>query len=416
MTASPIISRPSSTSQQAWLLVGFMWVAFFLNYCDRQVVFSIYPILKSELNFSDVQLGLTGSVFLWIYGLFNPIAGQIGDKYSKRKLVVLSLVVWSGATLLTGFARSPEALLVLRAVIGLSEAFFYPAAFTLTANAHRPETRSRALAVFGTAQIVGTIGGGWFGGYMAERGDWRLAFYALGSVGFLYAIPYFLFMRRVVEDAQVETKKSGSLLAVQALVRVPTYGVLCLAFPTFVFVQWLLNGWLSNFLLEKFSLGLADAAFTATAYVQGATLVGVLLGGVLADWLYQRTKAARYWLVAGGLLVCAPCVHFIGSSHSLLETKIAAVIFGLSGGFFIANVMASTFEVVPADTRASAVGTLNLVGGIVAGFGVLFGGLWKKTLGIDNLLTIAAGACFGAGILVLVAIKYLFQRDFDRVH
>jgi MFS family permease len=393
-----------------------MWIAFFLNYCDRQVVFSIYPILRSELHFSDVQLGLTGSVFLWIYGLFNPVAGQIGDKYSKRKLVVLSLVVWSGATLLTGFCRSPESLLFLRAVIGLAEAFFYPAAFTLTANAHRPETRSRALAVFGTAQIVGTIGGGWFGGYMAEKGDWRLAFYALGIVGFLYAIPYVLFMKQVAEDAAVETRKSGSAFAMLALVKVPTYLVLCLAFPTFVFVQWLLNGWLSNFLQEKFALGLADAAFTATAYVQGATLVGVLSGGVLADWLYHRTKAARYWLVAGGLLLCAPCIHFIGNSQSLLETKIAAVIFGLSGGFFIANVMASTLEVVPADTRASAVGTLNMVGGIVAGFGTLFGGLWKKTLGINNLLTLAALACFVAGILVLLAIKYLFRRDYDRVH
>ena len=161
---------------------------------------------------------------------------------------------------------------------------------------------------------------------------------------------------------------------------------------------------------------MADAAFTATVYVQGATLVGVLLGGVLADSLYRRVKAARYWLVAVGLLLGAPCVHFIGSSPSLLQTKIAAILFGLCGGLFIANVMASSFEVVPADTRASAVGMLNLVGGIVAGFGTYFGGLWKKSLGIDNLLTLAALACFGAGILVLLAIKYLFQRDYDRVH
>jgi sugar phosphate permease len=88
-----------------------MWVAYFLNYSDRQVVFSIFPILKSELNFTDAQLGLTGSIFLWVYALCSPIAGQIGDRFSKRVLVVTSLILWSGVTAFTGFATSAFMLL-----------------------------------------------------------------------------------------------------------------------------------------------------------------------------------------------------------------------------------------------------------------------------------------------------------------
>src|SRR5688500_2155060 len=103
------------------MLVGFMWVAYFLNYTDRQVVFSIFPVLKSELQFSDAQLGLTGSVFLWVYALCSPIMGQIGDRYSKRFLVVLSLVLWSIVTALTGLAHSAGTMLFLRGLIGLSE-------------------------------------------------------------------------------------------------------------------------------------------------------------------------------------------------------------------------------------------------------------------------------------------------------
>ena len=99
-------ARGIQRNRQAWFLVGLMWVAYFLNYSDRQVVFSIFPILKSELNFTDTQLGLTGSIFLWIYALCSPIAGQIGDRFSKRALVVLSLVLWSGVTTLTGLANS----------------------------------------------------------------------------------------------------------------------------------------------------------------------------------------------------------------------------------------------------------------------------------------------------------------------
>src|SRR5688572_32385700 len=142
------MSAVSPSTRTAWTLVAFMWVAYFLNYTDRQVIFSIFPVLKSELQFTDTQLGLTGSVFLWVYALCSPIAGQLGDRFSKRTLVVLSLVLWSGVTTLTGFASSVFMLLACRALIGITESLFIPPALALTANAHGPRTRSRAIAVF----------------------------------------------------------------------------------------------------------------------------------------------------------------------------------------------------------------------------------------------------------------------------
>jgi len=129
-----------------WLLVGFTWIAYCLNYSDRQVIFSIFPILKSELHFTDAQLGLTSSAFLWVYGLCSPIAGQIGDRFSKRRLVALSLLLWSGVTALTGFSHSVGMVLTCRALTGVTESLFVPAAVALLANAHRPENRSRAFA------------------------------------------------------------------------------------------------------------------------------------------------------------------------------------------------------------------------------------------------------------------------------
>ncbi|HTY22677.1 MAG TPA: MFS transporter, partial [Desulfomonilaceae bacterium] len=130
------------TRRHAWWLVGFMWVAYLLNYGDRQVAFSIFPLLKTELNFSDTQLGLTGSLFLWVYAICSPIAGQIGDRFSKRTLVVLSLLLWSGVTFLTGLSHSASMLLACRALIGVTESLFIPAAIALTASAHGPQTRS----------------------------------------------------------------------------------------------------------------------------------------------------------------------------------------------------------------------------------------------------------------------------------
>lgn len=227
-------------------------------------------------------------------------------------------------------------------------------------------------------------------------------------------MPYFIFLRGVNENADLETRKAG--LSIGALVKVPTYLLLCVVFPLFVFGLWLIYSWLPNFLHEKFSLNFAEAAFTATAYLQGATRVGMLCGGVLADRLYLKTKSARMWLLAGSLAFCAPCLHALGSSPTLTLTCLSVAAFGLFSGFFIGNIFPAAFEVVPADTRASAVGVLNFCGGMLSGFAPLVGGLWKRSVGMEQILTFTGAAYLAAAIVVVVGLKTLFPRDYDKVH
>jgi len=409
------IAPAPADARRAALLVAFMWVAYFLNYCDRQAVFSMTGSLKTDLKMTDTQLGLVGAIFLWIYAFGCPIAGQIGDRLSKRLLVVLSLVIWSLVTVATGFAGTAVMMLGLRAAMGISESLFMPTAIALTANAHTPDRRSRAIAALTTAQIAGTVAGSWFGGWMADRGEWRAAFFILGAVGVLYAVPYFLFLRTVDENPAGVVKTSGRSLAVSVLTRIPTFVLLCLVFPIFVFGLWLLYGWLPTFLREKFALTQADAAFNATVYLQATTAVGLLGGGALADALYRRTKASRLWLMTASLILCAPCLHYLGSSDTLLATRLAAAGFGLFSGLLMGNIFPAAFEVVPADTRASAVGILNFFGAIMSGFAALFGGMWKASLGIDRLLTITALAYVAAGLSLVFGIKALFPRDHARI-
>ncbi|MFM8470070.1 MAG: MFS transporter [Limisphaerales bacterium] len=410
-------SPATPAARQALLLVAFMWFAYFLNYCDRQAVFSMFPVLKADLGFTDTQLGYVGAAFLWVYGVGSFFAGQVGDRVSKRRLIIASLVVWSIVTAATGLAKSPNELLALRALMGVSEALFMPAAIALTAIAFPPATRSRAIAALTTAQILGNVGGGWFGGWLANEGNWRGAFYALGAVGMLFALPYWLFLRGVSEEAQGEKKAAGDGGSARFhLWRTPTYGLLCVVFPVFVFGLWLLYGWLPNFLKEKFALNLADAAYNATVFLQGATLIGMLTGGVLADVLYRRTKAARLWLLTASLIGCAPFLHYLGNSDTLAATRVAAMSCGRFSGFFLGNIFPSAFEIVPADARASAVGVLNLFGAVISGFATLAGGALKQTVGINNLLSYTALAYALAGLAVIVGIRFLFATDYERVH
>lgn len=394
----------------AWVLVGLMWVAFFLNYTDRQVVYSIFPVLKSELHLSDTELGLSSSLFLWVYAACSSLAGELGDRISKRTLITLSLVLWSIVTALTGLAGSAFTLLSCRALMGISESVFYPAAATLSAEAHGSKGRSRAIAILGTAQLAGIVMGGWYGGFMADHGLWRSAFFSLGLVGALYAIPYSFFLRRIPDPAPA-VKRSW---AVPVLLQIPMYRTLAVVFPSFLFVLGLIYTWLPSFFFEKFSLSLGEAGLTSTAYTQGATALGLLLGGAYADQFYRRIRTARCWGVVLGLLISAPSVWLLGNSSSLFLTKCAAALFGFGSGLSIANFFASSFDVIPFGMRSAAVGYLNMLGGLSSGIAALLGGMLKESLGIPALLGVAAGICLLMSGLMLLGTRIYFQRDFDR--
>ena len=400
------------TPRRTWLLMGSLGVALFLNNSDRHAVFSIFPILKSELKFTDTQLGLTGSLFLWVYALCNPISGQIGDRFSKRKLVVVSLILWSGVTALTGLSTSPAMLLAFRALLGVTESLFMPNAMALLAGVHSPRTLSLAANVFGSGEYAGVAMGGWYGGYMAQEFHWRLVFFSLGIFGILYAIPYSAVIHRAGREAPVQPGKTKGRLSITVLAKIPTYRFLCATFPICVCVVWLQYTWLPTFLYEKFSLSLAEAGFTATVYLQSANLVGSLSGAALADWLYSRTKASRLWVSCTGFFLAAPCLYLIGNCDSLLVTKAAAVAFGLCGSLFVANLAISAFDVVPPEMHASAYGCLNLTGSLISGFASLLEGRWKASVGIQNMMSYAALACLAAGVLLILSIRFYFQQDY----
>jgi len=131
----------------AWALVALLWVVAMLNYLDRQVIFSLFPPLQKEFNVTAAQLGLLSTFFLWVYGIVSPLGGFLADRYSRKKIIILSLAVWSAVTWLTGHVTSFNQLLGARALMGVSEACYIPAALALIADHHGERTRSLATGL-----------------------------------------------------------------------------------------------------------------------------------------------------------------------------------------------------------------------------------------------------------------------------
>jgi sugar phosphate permease len=412
-----------ATAPAVATLVAWMWVAYFLNYCDRQAIFAMFPVLKKELSMTDAQLGLTGALFLWVYGIGCPIAGVLADRVSKRRLVIASLIVWSLVTIATGLSVSAAMLLAMRAAMGISEALFMPAAIALTSGSTPEKWRSRAVASLTTAQIAGVVGGAAFGGWMAEKGQWRTAFIVLGIVGLVYAIPYAWYLARdfqqTVEEfhARKPSTHNDSVTGWQTVVglfHVPTFGMLCMIFPLFVFGLWMIYSWLASYMQEKFSMTLSQAAWASTLYLQLATLIGLFVGGYVADRWRARYRSGRMLVLLVSLSACAPLLWCIGRVDDLSQLKLLLIGYGFCSGWMIGNIFPAAFDVVSVSSRGAAVGILNLFGAALSGFAPLAVGTWKESVGFAGMLGLAAFAYAVAAVLLVFTLFLFFREDWER--
>ena len=413
-----------NTAASTAFLVAWMWVAYFLNYCDRQAVFAMFKVLKTDLSMSETQLGLTGALFLWVYGIGCPIAGFLADRFSKKMLIIGSLIVWSLVTIATGLSVSATMLLAMRAAMGVSEALFMPAAISMTTNSTAPKWRSRAVASLTTAQIAGVIAGASFGGWMAQQGHWRMAFILLGLCGLAYAAPFAWYLSRLPigadrdetagdlrsDLASFETNSRPSLLSI---FQVPTFRILCAAFPLFVFGLWMIYSWLANYIEEKFELSTAQAAWISTAYLQLATIFGLFAGGYIADRFRKKYRSARMTVLLASVGCCAPLLVAIGQVENLDLLKFILVAYGFFSGWMIGNIFPAAFEVVGSSRRGLAVGILNFFGAALSGFAPLMVGTWKKSYGLPGMLGVAGIAYALAAVLLALAIIFTLPKDQD---
>ncbi|MEO8129270.1 MAG: MFS transporter, partial [Bryobacteraceae bacterium] len=344
-----------------WQLIAFLWFCYVLNQADRQVVYTLFPALQKTFGYSNAVLGLTGALFLWVFGVFSPIAGVLGDRFSKTTLLICSLTGWSFLTILSGLSPNGSFLLGCRALLGVAESFFMPAAYSLIAAAHGPRTRSRAIAVFGTSQLVGVAMGGTISALIAQKSDWRVSFWLLGGIGMLFAIPLSRFFRRMPpEFAKIESGPRPDFTSFFVLFKIPTLRIIAFAIAVATFGLFLVYTWLPTFLFDKFQIGLARAGLEASVYPQIGTGCGLLVGGWLADRYNPQIKASRFWVICTALFCGAPCMFLLGWTGHLAEARLAAMGVGFFAGFITGNQAAATFDVVPSRLRASAIGVLNL--------------------------------------------------------
>jgi predicted MFS family arabinose efflux permease len=374
----------SVTSSYPWLLVAMLWVVAFLNYIDRILITSMRDPLVAEFSLTDAQFGLLTSAFLWSYGILSPLGGFLADKYSRRKVIVFSVLIWSAVTLWTGLTTTFSEMLVARILMGISEACYIPAALALITDYHRTRTRSLATGLHMSGLYAGLALGG-IGGYIAEWWGWRSGFQFFGAFGILYSIGLIFFLKdwklpeeeKSSDDSRQTNNKISIIESVRALFSERSYIVILIFFCVNGMVNWLIYAWLPTFLKDHFHLNLGAAGMSATGYIQIGAFAGVIAGGILADRWAAKNIRGRLYVIVIGFSVGAPFLFLMSSTPLFAFAILGMIIYGLAKGFNDANVMPVLCQVIDGRYIATGYGFLNFLSTIVGGIMVYWAGALK---------------------------------------
>lgn len=403
----------------AWMVVMLLMPVALLNYLDRQMLaamkFSVMtdiPGIGSEANWGKIL-----ALFKWTYAVLSPIGGYLADRFSRRHMIAGSLMVWSAVTWATGHVTNYDQLLVTRAVMGISEAFYIPAALALIADYHLGATRSRAVGLHQMGIYAGIIIGG-FSGYAADHPGlgWRWMFDVCGLVGVAYALPLYLLLRnRAVPATGEEPKRASPLGALRELLSNGSFILLVLCFTLPALAGWVVRDWMPAILKAEFGIGQGKAGVSATLYWMLACIVGAVFGGWLADRWTRRTPRGRIYTSSIGMSLIVVSLFGVGYSPRtglLWVAVLFLIVFGLGWAFFDANNMPILCQITRPHLRATGYGIMNLVSISCGGFADWgFGILRDQKVPLFGIFSIFASAAV-MSILFMLLIR---PRDTELV-
>jgi MFS family permease len=398
----------TNLSGYAWVVVALLWPVVMLNYLDRQMVSTIRASIRADIPSiaNDQDFGTLMAVFMWVYAFLSPIGGFIADKFNRRRTVIASLFVWSAVTWATGHATTYSQMLGFRAAMGISEAFYIPAALALIADFHTGGTRAKAIGIHQSGLYAGLALGG-LGGYIAQTSSWRNCFSWFGLAGVIYALVLIVGLRDApAPDSSGRAKPRVTVMeTIIALWTNPAFWILVVYFTLPAIAGWVTKNWLPTYLADTFNLKEGKAGLSATGYIQIASFIGVILGGVVADWWMRRTARGRIFTSAFGVLLLVPALLGLGYAWSLAAAIVFMILFGIGWGFFDCNNMPILCQIARPEHRATGYGFMNLVS-ISVGAAATVGLGWMR----DHHVKFSLAFAFSAVVALLSAGLILFVK------
>ncbi|RIV91462.1 MFS transporter [Aurantiacibacter xanthus] len=401
-------------------IVGLVAIATIINYIDRGALAVFWPEISQELGLTKADYAIIINIFTFAYAFGQTIFGKIFDWIGVRLGFVLSIVVWSAATILHALATQMASFAIFRGLLGVAEAGNWPGATKANAEWFPINERALAQGIFNSgAAIGGIVSAPVVGLLFVFLGSWQATFIAIGALGFLWLIPWLIVYKsgpdkhpwiseeerqfiltgqrnKDVDEVADYAPGSGEILS-----RKESWGVIMASFfldP----IWWLFVGWLPLYLFETYGFGVEEIATYAGIPYVGA-MFGAWFGGLLAQnrikagWTVNRTRKSV--IALGGVIMLVSLLATTQAATPLLAVLLmAAILFGFQTA--VGNI-----QTLPSDFYSGkSVGTLSGYAGTAAKLAVV--GL-NFLIPVITVNSYAPAFIVGAGLAILTVLSVL---------
>lgn len=366
------LTAPGARSMTAsHLMLFFLSLAYFLAYFDRMLMAAVGEMIKREFALTDGQLSLlTGASFIVIYGIFNVVSGWFVDRYSRKRIVIVALVVWSGVTILCGLAQSYIQLAIARAGVGIGESPIVPAATSAVRDMYPTRHRPMAIALFYTGGMVGILGCFVLGTWAASAYGWRAAFLLAGPPGLVLTLLIVFF------GHEPEREPVATSVGPKVAMRSSSYGLILRNRP----LMWLLAGgalgtatnigiaaWLPNFFMRSHGLTVQEVGVYFGPALSAGMIMGMLLGGWVGNRIARHSVVGLIWMCAGSMLLIIPlfmCIFWLPS----LEMALFATFVGTAMSVVYTPCFTVAWQTIcHARAQGSTAGISGLINSLIGG-------------------------------------------------
>ncbi len=376
----------SKIGRYRWTICSLVFYATTINYLDRQVISLLKPTLEKEFNWTETDYSNIVVAFQFAYAVGMVGAGRLIDKIGTKLGYALTLTLWSFASVLHAFAAGTLSFAFFRALLGVSEAGNFPAAFKTIAEWFPKKERAFAGGIFNSGTNVGAILAPLLVPYIAIHYSWKIAFIATGAIGFIWLIFWFIWYEVPAKQKRLSKAEFDYIHsdiehpapdAGEEKRPATSWGKLLSYKQTWAFIAgkfltdgiwWFFLFWLPAFLASQYNLvGMQVSLPIAFVY----TLAGVasIFGGWLPMWFVKNKGWNIVRARKTSMLIYAffPLLVMVSQAAGSFGMWYAVIIIGIAASAhqaWSANLFTTVSDMFPKSIVASVIGIGGMAGAL----------------------------------------------------
>ena len=384
-------------------LLAVLALINFVNFAARQVLVPLIPLLREHLHATDAELGSLQTFLLVVLAAGSIPFGFLADRFSRKTIIAAGILFWSVATFAGGLASGFLFFLIARAVVGLGEAAYAPAAQSMISGAFPQERRAVAQAIFASGMLLGGAAGHAFGGIIGARYGWQDALFIVALAGIAPGVALF-WIEEPPRGPRSEVVPIARLLRVPAFVSMIFAGI-CITFSSVSLLTW---G--TDFAHSYKDFSLREASVSLAAIGLLSALFGVLTGGLVADRLHRRFSYGRIIAIAAAFLIAAPFLLLAIQSEEKSTVLIGLSVAGFFMSWYHGPVTAVLHDMMPRRAHATSIGVYMFATQLIGGLGPHVIGKISDMRDLQLGLQIAVAVMVCGALLMLLVIHFI-RRD-----